>query len=625
MGPGDTVHGEVCPSEWIYHRIDMTGGASETDYGDGHRQLASGAALSLAELEGKHVELSLEKHTGDFSFLTRVADHAPTRLTPPYRTMATEVLHDSAIFCSLHLGDIYWLALVGGSHCSSYDLEVRELPPDDARCASGEYELERNECGSSTELTMERTAYGSCMPNEYIFYELPLTFARDSDANLRLQLELRSEVDDPAALALLVYLDGEVPIDRETEYFSVFATDKIFTVSIPVVDLQYRLCQATACADRRGCAGYCADGNGTAAHRRLGASTCAAGATTHDLMLHVGVRCGLHTSGQFKLLASKTASHASDRWTHGEVCPGNFFYHHWEHSSAGERRDVRFEIVIHTGDMSAMVRRAASFAEAPLKLAPPNLPVEACHSRAHIDLCQLQDEHSEHGYLALVGGQHCVSYEVRAIDITDEGTCVELGHDSAHAAGQLDAKAVVPHHFEYGSCKEGEWVDYSLTLQSSDAHYNYLIEVEDLLVTEGKSNNPAALSLHLYVGGHVPDDRHTPYSTSLAFDSIYSLAINAHNFQAGTSVFSVKCEPYVSTRQFRVVVYQIESELELGKQVHGEVCPQEWVFHSYQVRQGILHPRCWSGLLPSGPLYAGGFAFHQPVGFHQVAALLLQD
>ena len=83
-GPGDAVHGEVCPREWIYHRIDMTGAAAGAKASSAHRQLAaSGAPMSVADLEGKHVELRLKKHTGDFSFLTLHADHPPTRLMPP--------------------------------------------------------------------------------------------------------------------------------------------------------------------------------------------------------------------------------------------------------------------------------------------------------------------------------------------------------------------------------------------------------------------------------------------------------------------------------------------------------------------------------------------------------------
>ena len=224
-----------------------------------------------------------------------------------------------------------------------------------------------------------------------------------------------------------------------------------------------------------------------------------------------------------------------------------------------------------------------------MKLAPPYLEVGEGESHASIDMCGCEDAEQEHSYLALVGGRHCASYEVRAIDITDLSggpkKCHELAHSSSNGetAAQSWATEMSPHHFEYGSCREGEWVDYSLKLRAEDAHYNYLIEVEDLSAAGGVSNNQEALSLHLYTKGYIPDDRQTDYSHDLAYEGIYSIAINLHNFHEGTSYFSVQCKPYVSMRRFRVVVYAVESQLQLGHEYHGEVCPGEWVYHSYRV------------------------------------------
>ena len=76
----------------------------------------------------------------------------------------------------------------------------------------------------------------------------------------------------------------------------------------------------------------------------------------------------------FKLLATKIKSHLVDNiQLHGELCPGNFIYHHWEHMHVGEERSVRFRITKHGGDGSVMVRTGASFDAAPLKLEPPYL------------------------------------------------------------------------------------------------------------------------------------------------------------------------------------------------------------------------------------------------------------
>ena len=145
--------------------------------------------------------------------------------------------------------------------------------------------------------------------------------------------------------------------------------------------------------------------------------------------------------------------------------------------------------------MTMMVRSAASFEEAPMKLAPPYLEVIEGESHASIDMCGCEDAAQEHSYLALVGGRHCASYEVRATDITDitDGpTCHELAHSSSNGetAAQTWATEMSPHHFEYGSCTMDEYVDFSLTLDESDYHYNYLIEVEDL--SQGRGTNPPA-------------------------------------------------------------------------------------------------------------------------------------
>ena len=44
--------------------------------------------------------------------------------------------------------------------------------------------------GDGGELVPERMTYGSCRPGSIVDYSLPVSFANDSDSNLRFQLEV---------------------------------------------------------------------------------------------------------------------------------------------------------------------------------------------------------------------------------------------------------------------------------------------------------------------------------------------------------------------------------------------------------------------------------------------------
>ena len=85
-----------------------------------------------------------------------------------------------------------------------YDLHVHELPQNDTRCATGEYDLVQNadESTGLTPLIKEMPTYGSCLPGEYVDYALPLTVDHDIDENIRVQINLRGNEVRPEALTL---------------------------------------------------------------------------------------------------------------------------------------------------------------------------------------------------------------------------------------------------------------------------------------------------------------------------------------------------------------------------------------------------------------------------------------
>ena len=157
-GPGDAVHGEICPNEWLYHSVKPTfiydpnatvvAASGHRRLGRSHRRLAgSGGVQAIAA--GTHLQATFNKHEGDFIFMSLNGDHPPTRIQPPSRTLHDYDQIDYAIFCNVQPGNTYWLALYGGHHCATYDLAVTQIAANDTRCATGEFSLVPNEVAST--------------------------------------------------------------------------------------------------------------------------------------------------------------------------------------------------------------------------------------------------------------------------------------------------------------------------------------------------------------------------------------------------------------------------------------------------------------------------------------------
>ena len=159
-----------------------------------------------------------------------------------------------------------------------------------------------------------------------------------------------------------------------------------------------------------------ADSNASSGHRRqLSAAPSVAGGA--DLTYYVSVRASDSAPAQFKMIATAIKSHLVNSVSvHGEICPGAFIYHHWEHAHVGEKRSVRFRITKHGGDGYFLVRHGTTLDSAPLKLAPPYLHMHAPDEHAHIEYCNASDSvgdsaagvEGDHVYVMLVGGEHCM-------------------------------------------------------------------------------------------------------------------------------------------------------------------------------------------------------------------------
>jgi hypothetical protein len=203
---------------------------------------------------------------------------------------------------------------------------------------------------STSELVKERPKDASCPPIESVDFVVPLTYEADSDENLRFQVQLVNRGIRPSGVSLLVHTDGYMPTDRTTEMYSDHAVDGVYSVTINVMELHYQLCKAANVAGAT-CLGVL--GGNNASHVKTTVAAAAAGGadeTAADLTYVASVKCSSADSASFKLLATAIKLHLVDGISiHGELCPGNFTYHHWEHQHIGGERSVRFRLTKHGG------------------------------------------------------------------------------------------------------------------------------------------------------------------------------------------------------------------------------------------------------------------------------------
>lgn len=114
----------------------------------------------------------------------------------------------------------------------------------------------------------------------------------------------------------------------------------------------------------------------------------------------------------------------------------------------------------------------------------------------------------------------------------------------------------------------------------AESHENLVIEVQDLSVT-ASGLNPNALSVLLYQDGYIPEHRHTEHScTTASGNGLYSVAVSSYDVHPGTYFVSIRGESE-ETVPFRIVVIKVHAELKEGVTVHGELCPNEWLYHTY--------------------------------------------
>ena len=399
---------------------------------------------------------------------------------------------------------------------------------------------------------------------------------------------------NPNALSVLLYHDGYIPEDRQTEHSSTTASgDGLYSVAVSAHDI-------------------------------------------HQGTYFVSIRAETDVTVPFRMVVLKVHAELTVGVTqHGELCPNEWLYHTFSHgASAGSGSDdsnrrrlgssyygssygtsyygaaddddddgghgtasgthLRLKLYKYSGDFYYL----PAHEHAPIKLVPPYgyLGAEAgVMEEAEIHLCNL--ETGTH-YLGLVGGSACSAYDIVAETFTDaDAECHELNHHAHHEATE-GVSALVFDHFSYGRCSPGEWVDFYVNVSEADLSANLVFEIIDRAAPG--VNDPHALRVSLFepslvaasashsepAAAGVPIDRNTEIFSDYAGggDGIFSLTVSAHRLPtAGPLFLGVQCTTESRDVSFRAVVMRVESELALGHKQHGEVCPGGWVYFHYAV------------------------------------------
>jgi hypothetical protein len=174
------------------------------------------------------------------------------------------------------------------------------------------HDCEGDDCNvQCDEIEMDQFVYGQCAPHSWYDFKLEVT-PDDADSNLAVTAESMSKFRTPEAISLHMYTEGEIPIDRHTEHRTMFAPDGVWGLGLSSYDLK-------------------------------------------PGVYFFGVHCGAEPA-RFRIMTEliHAAVHDGDL-IHGEICPGQWMYHHYEPESHqllnGEHLHIDFEVKIFTGDL----------------------------------------------------------------------------------------------------------------------------------------------------------------------------------------------------------------------------------------------------------------------------------
>jgi len=274
---------------------------------------------------------------------------------------------------------------------------------------------------------------------------------------------------------------------------------------------------------------------------------------------------------------------------------------------------VRLRITKAIGNMNLMV----ALNDKPLRLVPPYTAVATDDHVVEEIICYASDYWSNQSvrtspfkyYLAVDGGTVCSHYEI--VTETFTTSCWEAQQAALKPAdvsntydpsGGRECKSTAEscelsmRHFMRGRCSVGARLSpFILSMPYYEGHMmdNLVIEVEML----EELDNPTALTVYLYqgMGSHADleneNNRRTSLigETSMARKRIFSYGLSAVQMtdyfcgercsSDGTAVMSIVVRCNEIPVSYRIIAIPTALELDTGVPLHGEVCPNNWIFH----------------------------------------------
>jgi len=275
---------------------------------------------------------------------------------------------------------------------------------------------------------------------------------------------------------------------------------------------------------------------------------------------------------------------------------------------------VRFRVIKNIGSMNILL----SLNDKPLRVIPPYTFLDTTVSHSEHILCNVDRYLLANGtsarpmryYMAVYGGTTCAHYEVQmetftsscsealaAVHVPNATVAETHGSPGARECPQDSVDCVLSmRHYMRGACAANERAPpFVLQLPYFADHLpdNLVLEIEDL----NAEDNPSSLEVKVYseTGSHEVLEALTPIlTTSTARKRIFSLGLSSIEMAAnvcsgmcwrnGTANFSIVVGCRANPVRFRVIAMQTRLELEPGVPVHGEVCPNNWIYHRFAIR-----------------------------------------
>ena len=456
------MHGHICENEAMFFFANLT----DKDV-DAH-------ARFLVSAEGA------EAGAATLALLPRDGI-APQRLSPPFTIIdgSTGELESEATLCAAERGGhgghgggdgLIWLGVFAGPSMPCVGLAISLELFEDGVGDYGSHSCHRmpvietsgifSQSSSSEVLPLNTARLGSCQPNEWVDYEVPLS-AADLANNLLFEVMDTSGRNDPEALSIHIFAN-ERPDDRATEHRSERAQSSgVYSVYKSTVGVSL------------------ADDNAD--------------------LYYLAVHCGSAASVTFTALVVPVIAPLPTlaHWLHGEACPGSWTYHHLvpaEHfvGASGHADDggddgtesssyssyysdtddgafanvsltLRVTVSLLLGELTMVGRDG----HAPVKVAPPFAILDSTGSNSTIVLCDVDPYKT---YYVGIGsnGATCAAYEIRAevseAQPGDEARCAaeRRALDSAGAASTVGATDLPFDTLVRGSVASGVYADYRI-------------------------------------------------------------------------------------------------------------------------------------------------------------------